>query len=71
MNWEPQDKPGYAYLEAHVGEKVYVIQKRDGSGISRLFMKRADHEALRTIFIGASLAECMEYADIYEGGQSV
>lgn len=69
MNWEPQHKPGFTLLHAQVGERLYAMQKKDGVGVWRLFMRRNDGEKLRTIFIGTGQAECMDYADIYEKGR--
>lgn len=68
MNWEPQDKPGYSLLHAQIGDRLYAIQKKDGIGVWRLFVRVNDNDRLRTIFVGTGQAECMGYADIYEMG---
>lgn len=67
MNFVPQDKPGFTLLHAQISERLYVVQKKDGIGAVRLFIRRNDNEALRTIFVGVNLKECMDYADVYEG----
>lgn len=69
MNWEPQDKPGFTLLHSQIGERLYAIQKKDGGPVWRLFVRRDDNEALRTIFVGTSLKECTDYAEIHEGRQ--
>lgn len=66
MEFHPQDKPGFIYLEAYVDNRTYVVQKKDGLGVVRLFIRHSDDEALRTIFVGTSIKECTDYAEIYE-----
>lgn len=66
MNWTPQDKPGYTLLHAQIDQRLYAIQKKDGLGVVRLFIRLGDEDRLRTIFVGTSLKECTDYAESYE-----
>jgi hypothetical protein len=63
MRWSDisHTRPGFRIYQSG----PYLVQKKDGFGLWRLFHKEGD-QALRTIFSAEKLSDCKLHAETYE-----
>lgn len=61
----PNDSTYQAQDEDHPGTTYVAKKSKNGTGLWRLAVRGSDSEPLRIIYVGNTLAECREYAEVY------
>lgn len=71
LNWTRQDsgnanETNYQAVDEDRPGTTYAIKKsKSGTGLWRLAVRNGETEPLRIIYVGNTLAECREYAEVY------